>query len=281
MARKQEIRNKKNSGETLYIYFIRLIRVESIFVTSKIRDHILFLDKLVHFNVKFYVNHNYQTMYKISMYYFSSCIIFCNIIVSFNDKLFVIHFIQMNSSAILYIFFSIFDNCAILVIIFISHLYTNYRNKSLFEMNNLDKLVIVLTYSNISYHFIIYITLCTILVIILVSFIMIYPLHKALFIMKYLVINYNPSKSTISLYNLLIFIINLLDIVTFIVSASQLILYTSQTLYYVFTCQYKDLFANSLNSKSSSHGKITIYVKIILRYGNKLNIYITTFNYNE
>ena len=281
MAQTQDILNKTNSGETLYIYFIHLIRVESIFVTSKLRDHILFLHKLVHINVKLYGNHNYQTMYTISMYNFSSCIFFCNIIVTFNDKLFDITFIQINSSVIIFIFFSIFDNCAILVIIFISHLYTNYRNKSLFEMNNFDKLVIVLTYSTISYHNIIYITFCTILVIILVSFIMIYPLHKALFIMKYLVINYNPSKSTISLYNLLIFIINLLDIVKFIVSASQLILYTSQTLYYVITCQNKDLYANSLNSKSSSHGKITIYVKIILRYGNKLNIYITTYNYDE
>ena len=281
MARTQEIFNETYPGETLYNYFIHQIRVKSIVVTSNTRDHISFTDKLVHINVNFHGNQNYQALSKISKYNASSCLFFCNITVTFNYRLSDILFIQINSSVIIYIFFSIVYNFAILVIIFVSHLSTNYINKSLFELINFDKLIFVLIYSIISHHYITYITFCTILVILLVNCIMICTLNKALFFMKYLVIDFNPSKPNTSLYNPLIFRINLLVLFKLIVSASQLILYTSQTLYYVFLCQNKDLYAYSLKNKSSSHGKTAIFSKIIPRHGIKLIIHITTIIYDE
>ena len=105
MARTQEIFNETNPGETLYNYFIHQIRVKSIFVTSNTRDHISFIDKLVHINVNFHGNQNYQTVYKISKYNSSSCLFFCNITVTFNYRLSDILFIQINSSVIIYIYF--------------------------------------------------------------------------------------------------------------------------------------------------------------------------------
>ena len=108
MARTQEIFNETYPGETLYNYFIHKIRVKSIVVTSNTRDHISFIDKLVHINVNFHGNQNYQTVYKISKYNASSCLFFCNIRVTFNYRLSDILVIQINSSVIIHIFLALF-----------------------------------------------------------------------------------------------------------------------------------------------------------------------------